>query len=89
MTGDLFITTAGNTEVPCYLVLRELGYEVSRKEVAEEELWVASGPAGRFQSVVGLAALLGLVRLAELRGADWQAPDAEIETFLTRFYPAA
>jgi hypothetical protein len=87
MTGDLFITTAGNTEVPCYLLLRELGYEVSRREVAGEEVWAARGPGGHFQSVAGLPALLGLVRLAEVRGADWRAPDPEIDAFLSQFYP--
>jgi hypothetical protein len=32
-------------------------------------------------------AVLGLVRLAELRGWDWRAPDAEIARVLAQ-YPA-
>ena len=90
MSGKLFIATAGNTEIPCYLLLRELGYEVTREWLrGDEECWRAEGPAGRFASMVGLPALLGLVRLAEIRGANWEAPDPEIDAFLQRFYPDA
>jgi hypothetical protein len=90
MTDALISTTAATTEIPSYLLLREMGYDVWREEWHDnQEAWIATGPAGRFQSLLGLPGLLGLVRLAEIRGVDWPAPDAEIEAFLARFYPAA
>jgi hypothetical protein len=81
------IVAAGNTEVPAYLALIELGYSVDRVDMDGEEHWIAKG-------TLQLAAdcpleLLGLSLLRSERGPRWQASDDEIDEFLKRFYASA
>lgn len=89
MNTPVYIAAAGNIEVPCYLALRELGFIVSREWIGNDpndELWHAK------REEVCLSArnpveLLGLVKLFELQGSTWMAEDAEIEAFMSQFYP--
>lgn len=79
------IAAAGNTEVPAYLTLIELGFSVDRNGEREEH-WTAK--KGTLELVAdGLLELLGLCLLRSERGAYWQAADSEIDGFLKRFYP--
>jgi hypothetical protein len=48
------------------------------------ENWIAEGPVGRFGAEDPIT-LLGVVSIAETRGDDWQATDAEIDAFLKQF----
>ncbi len=79
------ISAAGNTEVPAYLVLLELGYEISVKDLADRtQFWTAT--KGNTQvSGEGPLELLGLVKLVECRGEDWKANDNEIEDFVSKY----
>lgn len=76
-TGAIHLGAAGNVEAPAWLELLARGYQVQ----AGPRSWCASGPLGRLLGD-GPLELLGLVALAESRGARWQASDAEIEAFL-------
>lgn len=65
------IVAAGNTEVPAYLTLIELGYSVDRVDRDREEHWIAK--KGTLDLVAdGLLELLG-VRLSGLT-ADNEVP---------------
>lgn len=77
--GD-FIAQGGNTVVPAVLAIESLGYEV---EVDRDGVHARAGD----QSFVAEdpVALLGLIRLVELRSREWRASDAEIEATLRRF----
>ncbi|WP_316238707.1 hypothetical protein [Bradyrhizobium sp. SZCCHNR1015] len=80
------IAAAGNTEIPAYLTLIKLGYEIDRRYESDGELWSAT--KGTLQLVAeSPLQLLGLALMYMERGADWQADDDEIDAFLKRFYP--
>jgi hypothetical protein len=77
------LATAGNTVVPAVLALESLGFTLSSVDLPEapwmravrgEDSFIAPDPV----------ALLGLIRLVELRGWKWAATDAEIENTLQR-----
>ena len=76
---------AGNVVVPAYLALRAKGYVVRCERSNESENWIADGPLGRFGADDPIT-LLGVVGVAETRGSDWPASDAEIESFLETFH---
>ena len=79
------LNAAGNVVVPAYLALRAKGYCVHRDQSSNQsEHWTAEGPLGRFGAEDPIK-LLGVVSVAETRGASWQATDAEIEAFLKAF----
>ena len=78
------IATAGNTVVPALSVLTSLGFSVS----------VDNGPAG--QTVVAArdgeefvaddpVAVLGLIKLIEVRTWNWLASDPEIDAALLKY----
>jgi len=75
------IAAAGNTEVPAYLTLIELGYSVDRIDKDGEEHWIAKKGALQFMADCPLE-LLGLPLLRSERGSHWQARDHEIDEFL-------
>jgi hypothetical protein len=82
------IVAAGNTAVPAYLTLIDLGYSVDRIDRDDEECWIArKGPLQLMADC--LLELLGLCLLRSERGPGWQASDKEVDEFLTRFYPSA
>jgi hypothetical protein len=80
------IASAANTEVPCYLALIELGFDVIRQQTGEHELWIAEKLDVKIVSGEGLCNLLGLAKLIEMRDGNWQATDGEIDHFLKHFY---
>ena len=82
------VAAAGNTEVPAYLALIELGYSVDRVDKDGEEHWIAKKGTLRL-TADGPLELLGLSLLRSERGPRWQASDTEIDEFLKRFYPSA
>jgi hypothetical protein len=82
------IAAAGNTEVPAYLALIELGYSVDRIDKDGEERWIAKKGTLQLMADCPLE-LLGLSLLRSERGPRWQASDSEIAEFLTRFHPSA
>jgi hypothetical protein len=80
------IAAAGNTEVPAYLTLIELGYSVVRSDTNGNEHWIAKRGTLQLMADSPLE-LLGLSQLRSERGPNWQASDNEIGEFLRRFYP--
>jgi len=81
------IANAGNTEVPCFLAIKSLGYEFSRTNPGKKnELWVAEKDGSKFVASNQLE-LLGLIYMRLLRGKDWKAEDKEIEKYLSSYYP--
>ena len=80
MSDRTVITEAGNVLPAALAVLKSMGYKVSAGgdgssiEASSEKLrLVAEHPL----------ALLGLVKLHELRGTGWHPSDAEVEDFLS------
>lgn len=81
------IAYSGNTEVPCYLTSKSLGFEFSRvNEGTGKELWVAENSTIRFVASNQLE-LLGLICMRECRGVNWKANDEEIDSYLSQYYP--
>lgn len=79
------ISAAGNTMAPCWVALEQLGYTVFTKQAQDIELWVAEKEEERLLAN-DPCTLLGLVKLVEVRGANYQASDKQITEFLQRFY---
>jgi len=78
----LFLSTAGNVEAPCFLVLLQKGFTVTACErQGDVESWQAVKDEQRY-TANSLVELLGLISLVEVRGAAWQASDEEIDRFL-------
>ena len=74
------LAQAGNTVVPAILAIESLGFEVAAVGdglIAHrgDEEYVADDPV----------ALLGLIRLVEVRSWTWYASDEEIDLTLRRF----
>ncbi len=85
MKKEIRLTTAGNTMAPCCIVLEDLGYTVSNKMVGDEEMWVAEKERQRL-SGRDPCEVLGLAKLIEVRGTNWQVSDNQIADYLKRFY---
>lgn len=83
------ITAAGNTEVPAYLALGQLGFEVERRILnSDSEIWIARQDGEEFSASSPLE-VLGLCLMRRTRGENWKADDAQIDSFLSQFYPQA
>ena len=76
------IATAGNTVIPAVLALESLGFTLSTEGV--EDPWMRAVRGEDSFIAPDPVALLGLIRLVELRGWEWGATDAEIERALQR-----
>ena len=74
------IAQAGNTIVPAILTLESLGYSVA----VEGDLMVASSNDTTFVAEDPVA-LLGLIKLVEVRTWTWKASDNAIDEALTRY----
>ena len=85
MKRKLNIFGAGNVVVPAYLTLQKMGYSVRcENPVSDHETWIAESDTA-ILSADDVVILLGLATLAELRGEDWKASDAEIQDFLKKY----
>ncbi len=85
------ITAAGNTEVPAFLAIKSLGFDVERRFLDgdhKRELWVARNEQSQFSAGSPLE-LLGLYALRMQRGQSWKASDEEVNEFLRKHYPDA
>jgi len=78
------ISTAGNTVVPAILALEELGFVISVEHVGGQDLfravrgdetYLADDPVG----------VLGLVKLVETRGWQWDAADPDLERVMRQY----
>lgn len=82
-TESIVLSEAGNTLAPAILALEAIGYVVTQKN----ELLFATAGNARFAAEDPVA-LLGLVRLAELR-RPWRASDTEIDDVMGPLQPLA
>jgi hypothetical protein len=78
------VVAAANTGVPALLVLEALGFRVeitadgdgaACRAARGDERYVADDPV----------AVLGLIKLVELRGWDWAASDSELDAATRRY----
>ena len=83
------ITIAGNVEVPAFLALQQLGFQLERRVHAnEQEFWIATKSDISFSATSTLE-LLGLCLMRSTRGAEWKASNEEIDDYLRTYYPRA
>lgn len=80
MVNRIRLTATGNTLAPALSVLRKLGYTVTR-DTSGERQYFAENATCMFSADDPLS-LLGLVRIYEVRGADWQPIDEEVHRLL-------
>jgi hypothetical protein len=78
----MHISAAANVVVPAYLAILSKGYKIAPGGVQNglvatrgDDSFLADDPI----------TLLGLIAMAELRGARWHASDQEIDDYLMRF----
>jgi len=78
------IATAGNTVAPALLVLERLGFVVSIERVGERETFRA---VRGDETYIGEdpVAVLGLVKLIEMRTWNWHPEDSEIGAVLRKY----
>jgi len=72
------ITAAGNTVVPALLALEQLGFQVDVRESSAGEIVVASRDNEEYVADDPVA-VLGLIKLIELRQWTWKATNQEID----------
>jgi len=83
------ITVAGNVEVPAYLALEQLGFEIERRIFENgDEYWIARKHGQEFSAGSTLE-VLGLCLMRSTRGDAWKATDDEINSYLLKYYPDA
>lgn len=80
MTTRIQIVATGNTLAPALSILRKLGYTVTRETVGERQ-YSAQNETCVFFAEDPLT-LLGLVKIYEVRGPDWQPSDEEVQRLL-------
>ncbi len=80
MTRHTIVAAAGNTLAPALAILLEIGFAVTRGSDGSSyraqdngHLFIADDPL----------TLLGLVKLYEMRGENWQPSDTDITAFLS------
>ena len=78
------IATAGNTVVPALLALEELGFVVTVEKSGDAELFRATRGDETYVAEDPVA-VLGLVKLIEMRGWEWQPSDVEIDEVMRRY----
>jgi len=77
-----FISPSGSTVIPAILALESLGFQVTFDAESGE---CQAARADEAYSAEDPVWVLGLVKLAEVRGRDWTVADGEIEATLRRF----
>lgn len=77
------IASAANVEVPAILALESIGFIVSSRIISTEHemVWTATGKGDEYVAEDPLS-LLGLIKLHEVRGDNWQASDDDIDNYL-------
>ncbi len=79
------IAAGGNTVVPALLVLEHLGFNVTVRDSSAEQT-VAAVRGGEEYKADDPVAVLGLIKLIEVRQWHWNATDQEIEATLQKYH---
>ncbi|WP_166448635.1 hypothetical protein [Janthinobacterium lividum] len=80
MKNRVRFVAAGNALAPALSILRKIGYTVTR-ETSGERQYRAENETCVFYAGDPLT-LLGLVKIYEVRGPDWQPSDEEVRRLL-------
>lgn len=77
------IISAANVEVPAILAIESLGFTIDARIISTEHemVWTATGNGDEYVAEDPLS-LLGLVKLLEVCGDNWQASDDDIAKYL-------
>jgi hypothetical protein len=78
------ISAAGNTVVPALLALEGLGFEVSFERVGGRDL-VRAARGDETYVADDPVAVLGLVKLVEMRGWQWGAADSDVQRIMRKY----
>jgi hypothetical protein len=78
------ICAAGNTVVPALLTLERLGFQVSTRNTSKGPKTTASRREEEY-SAEDPVAVLGLIKLVELRTWQWGPSDLETENTLHKY----
>jgi hypothetical protein len=87
--NEVNIRIAGNTEAPCFFVIKSLGYSVEiycneLTDNGEEYIWTYEARKDKnFFSATTIQELLGIIILGEKRGSQWRATSKEIEEYFS------
>ena len=76
----MHLIDAANAMTPAYLAILSKGFSIR----GDGNLMIAERDGDTF-AAEGPVALLGLIAIIEVRGAEWQATDDEISEFVSRF----
>lgn len=74
-------------EVPAYLALWQLGFQVERQFIDSKTEWWVARKSGVELSAGSPLEVLGLCLMWTTRGDAWKATDEEIGSYLSRYYP--
>lgn len=77
------ISDIGTVEVPAILALEELGLTITSRvlNAKQDMIWTATGSGNEYTAADPIA-LLGLVKLIEVRGVNWPASDQELDRYI-------
>lgn len=78
------IASAGNTVVPAILTLEKLGFAISVEREGQGAI-VRAMRDGECYLADDPVAVLGLVKLIEIRNWEWSASDREIDEVMGRY----
>lgn len=79
------LVAAGNIVVPAYLIIKEMGYIITVKDLSDkEQQWSAAKDGNEFIASDPVQ-VLALIKLYEVRGKSWQASDLEVDEFLQKY----
>ena len=78
------ISTAGNTGIPAMLTLETLGFTVSVERTDEGEVFRAIRGTEAYVADDPVA-VLGLVKLVEVRGWEWHATDPDLMRVMRQY----
>jgi len=78
------IVAAGNTVVPALLALEHLGFDVVVQDSSLGQSVVAVRGAEQYVGDEPVA-VLGLIKLIEVRTWDWRPADSEIDTTMLKY----
>jgi hypothetical protein len=79
------IGVAGNTIVPALIALEQLGYSVVTRNSSDGKVVIATRGEEEY-SAEDPVAVLGLIKLIELRTWQWGASDSEVEKTMLKYH---
>ena len=85
LVAQMRIAATGNTVIPALLALERLGFQIALRNVGAGQIVVAIRRDEEYIADDPVA-VLGLIKLIELRHWDWKATDQEIEATRQKYH---